>query len=31
MAGLSILTYISYKMEEELQLLLDKIDEEVVH
>jgi len=31
MAGLSILTYISYKMEDELQRLLDKIDEEVVH
>jgi hypothetical protein len=31
MAGLSILTYISYKMEKELQILLDQIDGEVVH
>ena len=31
MAGLSILTYLSYKMEHELRKLLDKIDEEVVH
>ena len=31
MAGLSLLTYISYKMEYELRKLLDKIDEEVVH
>ena len=31
MAGLSLLTYISYNMEYELRRLLEKIDDEVVH
>ena len=31
MAGLSLLTYLSYNMEYELRRLLEKIDDEVVH